>query len=340
LLKSDRLLGTGSYDPATGVYTVTGTLADVTAAAAALRFIPTRHQASLGQAVATDLSVQAQDSAGGTSPTLVIRVTAAATNTAPTVRNAASGQPLTPGAPVRLFTGLLLQDADAGQLETLTIQFSDPAIGTLSGAGPGHIDQATGAFTSTGTLAALTAEAGHLLFIAGQSAAGEAFETITINDGAGGVARDISVIVTSAGTPPDLPAAPQLLTGPPPANSVPANSVIVNPASANLLIGTNGRDAYFIDGNASGSHWDTLIGFTGADTVVLWGFEPGRSVLTWSDSDGPPGHAGRTLRVSIPSTGGTSSLTFAGLAASDTSRFAISAGRFNGLGYLSITAPP
>ncbi len=331
-------LGTGSYDPATGVYTVTGTLADVTAAAAALRFIPTRHQASLGQAVATDLSVQAQDSAGGTSPTLVIRVTAAATNTAPTVRNAAPGQPLTPGAPVRLFTGLLLQDADAGQLETLTIQFSDPAIGALSGAGPGHIDQATGAFTSTGTLAALTAEAGRLLFTAGQSATGEAFETITINDGAGGVARDISVIVTSAGTlptpPPDLPAAPQLFTGPP------ANSVIVNPASANLLAGTNGRDAYFIDGNASGSHWDTLIGFTGADTVVLWGFEPGRSVLTWSDSDGPPGHTGRTLRVSIPSTGGTSSLTFAGLAASDTSRFAISAGRFNGLGYLSITAPP
>jgi len=334
-LKSDRLLGAGSYDPATGVYTVTGTLADVTAAAAALRFIPTRHQASLGQAVATDLSVQAQDSAGGMSPTLVIRVTAAATNTVPTVRNAAPGQPVTPGAPVRLFTGLLLQDADAGQSETLTIQFSDPAIGTLSGAGPGHINPATGAFTSTGTPAALMAEAGRLLFTAGQSTAGEAFETITINDGAGGVARDISVIVTSASTPPSLPAAPQLLTGPPP-----TNSVIVNPASANLLAGTNGRDAYFIDGNASGSHWDTLVGFTGADTVVLWGFEPGRSVLTWSDSDGPPGHAGRTLRVSIPGTGGTSSLTFAGLAASDTNRFAISAGRFNGLGYLSITAPP
>jgi len=341
-------LGAGSYDPAMGVYTVTGTLADVTAAAAALRFIPTRHQANLGQTVPTDLSVQAQDSAGGMSPTLVIRVTAAATNTAPTVRNAAPGQPLTPGVPVRLFTGLLLQDADAGQSETLTIQFSDPAIGTLSGAGPGHIDPATGAFTSTGTLAALMAEAGRLLFTAGQSAAtgaaaagaaaAEAFETITINDGAGGIARDISVIVTSAGalpTPPGLPAVPQLFTGPPP-----ANSVIVNPASANLLTGTNGRDAYFIDGNASGSHWDTLIGFTGADTVVLWGFEPGRSVLTWLDSDGPPGHAGRTLRVSIPGTGGTNSLTFAGLAASDTNRFAISAGRFNGLGYLSITAPP
>jgi len=330
-------LGAGSYDPAAGVYTVTGTLADVTAAAA-LRFIPTRHQASLGQTVPTDLSVQAHDSAGGVSPTLVIRVTTAATNTVPTVRNAAPGQPVTPGAPVRLFTGLLLRDADAGQSETLTIQFSDPAIGTLSGAGPGHIDPATGAFTSTGTPAALMAEAGRLLFTAGHSAAAEAFETITINDGAGGTARDISVIVTSARalpTPlPDLPAAPQLFTGPPP-----ANSVIVNPASANLLAGTNGRDAYFIDGNASGSHWDTLIGFTGADTVVLWGFEPGRSVLTWSDSDGPPGHAGRTLRVSIPGTGGTSSLTFAGLAASDTNRFAISAGRFNGLGYLSITAP-
>lgn len=335
-------LGSGSYDPAAGVYTVTGSSAAVTAAAAALRFVPTLHQASLGQAVLTDLSVQVQDSAGGLSPAAVIHVTAAATDAMPVVRDAAPGQPITPGAPVSLFTSLMLQDADVGQLETLTIQFSDPAIGTLSGAGPGHIDPVTGAFGSTGTLGALTAEAGRLLFTAAsRSAAAEAFVTITVDDGAGGVARDTSAIVVLAGTragpPPVMPAVPppQLFIGP-----SPANLVAVNPAVANLLAGTSGRDAYFINGNASGPHWDTLTGFAGMDTVVLWGFQPGRSSLTWSDNDGPPGHAGRTLRASIPSTGGTSSITFAGLTASDTGRFAISTGRFGGLDYLSIVAPP
>ncbi len=83
-----------------------------------------------------------------------------------------------------------------------------------------------------------------------------------------------------------------------------------------------------------------MTGFAGADTVILWGFQPGRSSLTWSDGDGLAGHTGRTLRADIPSTGGTSSLTFAGLIASDTDRFAISTGRFNGLDYLSIVAPP
>ncbi len=335
-------LGAGSYDPAAGVYTVTGTSGAVTAAAAALRFVPTLHQASLGQAVLTDLSVQVQDSAGGLSPVAIVHVTAAATDAIPVVRDAAPGQPITPGAPVSLFTGLMLQDADAGQLETLTIQFSDPAIGVLSGAGPGRINPLTGAFSSTGTLGALTAEAGRLLFTAAsRSASAAAFVTITIDDGAGGVARDTSAILVSAGTraapPPVVPAVPpsQLFIGP-----SPANLVAVNPAVANLLIGTSGRDAYFIDGNASGSHWDTLTGFAGTDTVVLWGFQPGRSSLTWSDNDGSPGHAGRTLRANIPGTGGTSSITFAGLATSDTNRFAINTGRFGGLDYLSIVAAP
>ena len=295
----------------------------------------------------TDLSVQVQDSAGALSPSAVTRVTTVATNTAPVIYDAAPGQPVTPGAPTRLFTGLMLQDIDVGQSETLTIQFSDPTIGALSGTGPGRFDPATGTFTSTGTLASLTAEAGHLLFTAAsRSAVAEAFVTITIDDGAGGVARDTSVIDVSANTlsgpSPNTPAStfaptvpsPQLFIGP-----SPANLVIVGPAGANLLTGTSGRDAYFIDGNAPGSHWNTLTGFAGADTIVLWGFQPGRSLLTWSDNDGLPGHIGRTLRADMPGASGTDSLTFAGLAASDTDRFAISTDRFEGLDYLSITAP-
>jgi len=343
--------GTGRYDPATGVYTVTGAAAAVAAAAAALRFMPVRHQASLGQQIQTDLSVQVQDSTGAMSPVVAIRVTTAVTNTAPVIHDAAPGQPVNPGTPVRLFAGLMLQDADVGQVETLTIQFASPAIGMLSGTGPGRYDPAAGTFTSTGTLAALTAEAGRLLFTAGsRSTAAETPVTITLDDGAGGIARDTSVIAISASAlsgpllqvapvpaQPFAPAVPsaQLFIGP-----APATVVIVAPAGPSLLVGTGGRDAYFMDGNAAGPQWDTLTGFGGGDAIVLWGFQAGVSSFTWSDNDGPPSHTGRTLRADIPGTGSvTTSLTFAGAVTSDTDRFAVSTGRFDELGYLSIASP-
>jgi len=339
-------LGSGRYDTAAGVYTVTGTAGAVMAAAAALRLTLTRHQVSLGQQVQMDLSAQVRDSAGAASAAVVTHLVTVATNAAPVIRNAAPGQAVIPGVPVRLFTGLLLQDADTGQTETLTIQFADPGAGTLRSMGPGRYDPVSGLFTSTGTLAALMAEAAGLVFTAASRAiAAETLVTITIDDGAGGVARDTSSMMVLTGVPPpptdvaSLSARPlppavipaQLFTG-----SAPANLVVV-PAGSNLLTGTAGRDAYFVDGNAAAPQWDTLTGFSGGDTVVLWGFRGGNSAFTWSDDDGPSGHTGRTLRADIAGVGTvTTSLTFAAQVASATDRFAISTGRFNGLDYLSI----
>jgi fimbrial isopeptide formation D2 family protein len=338
-------LGTGRYDASTGMYTVTGTADAVTTAAAALRFVPTRHQTSLGQQVPTDFSVQVHDSAGAGGPATVTRVATAAVNTAPTVRNAAPGQAIVPGAQVRLFSGLLLQDPDAGQTEALAIQFANPAIGTLRGTGPGHYNPATGLFTSKGTLAALMAEAAGLVFNAGGPPS-ETFMTVTIDDGAGGVAQDTSTLTVSASTPSLLstnsgppPFAPTALPAPLFIGPAPANLVTV-PAGSSVLAGTAGRDAYFVDGNAAGLQWDALTGFGGGDAVVLWGFRAGISIFAWSDSDGPAGATGRTLRADIPGTGtATTSLSFTGRTANDTDRFAISIGRFNGVGFLSITSP-
>ncbi len=347
-------LGTGRYDMAAGIYTVTGTAGAVMAAAAALRLTPTRHQASLGQQVPMDLSAQIRDSAGATSPAVVIRLLTAATNTAPVIRNAAPGEAVIPGTPVRLFTGLLLQDADTGQTETLTIQFADPAMGTLRGMGPGRYDPVSGLFTSTGTLAALMAEAAGLVYTAASRAiAAETLVTITIDDGAGGVARDSRslMVLTGVPSPPTDPAnlsarplaptplAPTVVPAALFIGSAPANLVVV-PAGSNLLAGTAGRDAYFVDGNAGGPQWDPLTGFSGGDTVVLWGFRGGISTFTWSDDDGPSGHTGRTLRADIAGSGTvTTSLTFTGQVASATDRFAISTGRYNGLEFLAVTSP-
>ena len=334
--------GAGHYDASAGVYTVTGTADAVAAAAAALSFVPTRRQVSPGQQVPTDFSVQVRDSVGAGGPATVTRVATMAVNNAPSIRNAAPGQAILAGAQVRLFGGLLLQDPDMGQTETLTIRFANPAIGTLRGTGPGHYDPATGRFTSTGTLAALMAETAGLVFTGAQP--GETFMTVTIDDGAGGVAQDTSTLTVSASAPSMLPVGsaptpfaptalpPQLFIG-----SAPANCVAV-PAGSNVLAGTSGRDAYFVDGGA-GTQSDTLTGFSGGDAVVLWGFRAGISTFTWSD--GLAGAAGRTLRADIPGTGtAATSLSFAGRTASDTDRFAISLGRFNGLDFLSIMSPP
>ncbi len=335
-------LGAGRYDAAAGIYTVTGTADAVMAAAAALSFVPTRRQVSPGQQVLTDFSVQVRDSAGAGGPATVTRVAATAINTAPSVRNAAPGQMIFPGTQVRLFGGLLLQDPDVGQTETLTIRFANPAIGTLRGTGPGHYNPATGLFTSTGTLAALMAEAAGLVFNAGDQP-GDTLMTVTIDDGAGGIAQDTSMLTVSASAPSMLPVGsapppfaptalpPQLFVG-----SAPANLVAV-PAGSSVLAGTAGRDAYFVDG-AAGLQSDTLTGFGGGDAVVLWGFRAGISTFAWSNS--PAGAAGRILRADIPGTGAaTTSLNFAGRTANDTDRFAISLGRFNGLDFLSIVSP-
>ena len=335
-------LGIGRYDAAAGVYAVTGTADAVAAAAAALSFVPTRRQVSPGQQISTDFSVQVRDSAGAGGPATVTRVTAKAINTAPSIRNAAPGQAILPGTQTRLFGGLLLQDPDVNQTETLTIRLANPAIGTLRGTGTGRYDAATGLFTATGTLAALAAEVAGLVFTGAQP--GETSVTVNVDDGAGGVAQDASTLTVSPGTPSAVPISgapspfaptvlpPQLFIG-----SAPANIVAV-PVGSGVLAGTAGRDAYFVDGVA-GPQSSVLTGFGGGDAVVLWGFRAGISSFAWSD--GPAGTPGRTLRAYIPGTGvATASLSFAGRTASDTDRFAISFGRFNGLDFLSVVSPP
>ena len=251
---------------------------------------------------------------------------------------------MVPGAPVRLFSGLLLQDADVGQTETLTIRFADPAIGTLHGPGPGHYNAATGLFTSTGTVTALLNEAAGLVFAGARP--GETFVTVKVDDGAGGVAQDTSMITISAGIPSMLsaggvpaPFVPTMLPAQLFAGSAPVHAVAV-PAGSSLLAGTAGRDAYFVDGSAAGVQGDTLTGFGGGDAVVLWGFRAGVSTFAWSNTDGPAGTVGRTLRADFLGTSGaTTTLSFVGKTASDTDRFAVSTGRLDGVDYLSVVSP-
>ena len=100
-------LAGGSYDAATGVYTVSGTAASVTAALDGLVFTPTEYQASAGSKITTTFTIGVND---GVSPTV--------SNSATTVVATASA--LTTPGPVVAITGTDAL-AESGGITTTTI---------------------------------------------------------------------------------------------------------------------------------------------------------------------------------------------------------------------------
>jgi len=176
--------GAGSYDPATGVYAVTGSAAAVQDALRGLRFVPAHGQALVGALVETDLAVQVSDGAGSASATT--HATANGSNRPPAIAGGLAGQATTTTLGVLPFTGLHLSDPDAGGTGTLTIH-AQPGLGALRG-GLGAYDAAAGTYTARGTLDALTVDARGLVFT--PSAPGMATFAVTLDDGAGGIAQD------------------------------------------------------------------------------------------------------------------------------------------------------
>ena len=82
-------LGGGSYDSATGVYTVTGTDTAVSAAVDGLVFTPTAHQVAPGSSVTTTFTIQATDTAGGTTSNSTTTVWRTAVNDPPVITGTA-----------------------------------------------------------------------------------------------------------------------------------------------------------------------------------------------------------------------------------------------------------
>ena len=202
-------LGSGSYDATTGVYTVTGTDAAVTAAVDSLVFTPTAHEVPPGDSVGTTFTITATDTAGGTASNATTSVTATAVNDPPVIAGTVGGQTTTDGAAVSPFTGVSIGDVDIGQTETVTVALSDAANGTLSNLGTGSFNATTGVYTVTGTNAAVTAAFDGLVFTptAHQVAPGNTVTTgftITATDTAGGTSSNAttSVIATADNDPP------------------------------------------------------------------------------------------------------------------------------------------
>ena len=202
-------MGGGNYNADTGVFTDTGSASGVTSDLEALVFVPTPNQVALGQTVSTGFTITATDTAGlvaSDSATSVIATSSAA----PTIGNTVRAQALNDHATIRPFSGVVLQDQNAGQIETVTVMLSSPANGGLSHVGNGSYDPGTGLYTVSGSAATVTAALTGLVFspTAAEVGVGQTVTTgfiITDTDSAGLTTTDSTTsVVATAVIPPTI----------------------------------------------------------------------------------------------------------------------------------------
>ena len=152
------LSGTG-LSGAAGAYTLSGTAAAISSELDALVFKPV--DGVPNTAVTTTFTLSDKSSAYATatvdSTTTVIDTDPAG---APTISGTVAGQHTTSEATLEPFSGVTIADPNSGATDTLTISYS-AADGTLSGTG---LSGAAGAYTLSGTAAAISSELDALVF--------------------------------------------------------------------------------------------------------------------------------------------------------------------------------
>ena len=191
-----------------GVYTVSGTLAQVQAALRGLVFTPTAHQVTPGSTVTTGFTIAFNDGHGGTLSDSSTSVTVTAADDAPVIAGTAANQAVADYQASSPFAGVTVTDVDSGVNGiTATISFAgaNGAFTTASLQAAGFTGQ-NGSYHTIGgfSAAALQAALRQLVFqptsdqvTPGQSVATNF--TLTLDDQHGGVATDsnTSLVATS-----------------------------------------------------------------------------------------------------------------------------------------------
>ena len=138
----------------------------------------------------TVVSTADPNGAGTVTKTVSNTLTLVAPNTAPTITGTRAGQNATTTMQVHPFAGLVLADPDLSQLQTLTIQLANPALGTFAPPAQGSFNPMTGTFVVQGSIASVQAAARALLFSATGNRTGSEDFIVTLDDGAGGLTTD------------------------------------------------------------------------------------------------------------------------------------------------------
>jgi probable HAF family extracellular repeat protein len=193
----------GTYNAATGVYTISGTVASVTAALDGLTFTPTAHQVAPGSSVTTAFTISDDDGLA-TAADSTTTVIATALYNPPTITGAVAGQTLSGSDSDMPFSTVAISDPDNPPPDlTLTVTLSDPGFGTLSNLGGGYYDPATGVYTISCIAPALTAALDALTFNATEILGSETTTfTIGVTDGSNPTVFNSSTSVVATATGP------------------------------------------------------------------------------------------------------------------------------------------
>ncbi|WP_420382179.1 Ig-like domain-containing protein [Novosphingobium sp.] len=191
-----------------GVYSVTGSAAQVTAALQDLIFTPTAHQVAAGTSVMTGFTIAVADSAGQQTRDAVTTVVATAADDVPLIGGTQAGQATGDLQPLHPFADATLMDPDFGAMATVTITLTaaggapTDADGVLSGNGLTRLG--TGLYAlAAATVAAAQSALQKLLFTptAHQVAPGQAVTTgmtLAVSDGIGSRSDATTTVVATA----------------------------------------------------------------------------------------------------------------------------------------------
>jgi hypothetical protein len=279
-------LGTGSYDAATGVYSVIGSAAQVTAAVDALEFTPTEHQVAPGDTVTTDFTIAVTDTADATASDSTTSVVATAVNDPPAISHTVIALGVPDEASDTPFAGLIVTDLDVGHIDTVSAALASPAAGTLSNLSGGSFDAATGVYTVSGRPAEVTTALDALVFTPVAPASGYLGTTgFTVGvTGPGGSDSNDTVSVTAVQQVLGLALVPfgNIAISVSPdgtgfATATPDDTneaVVSDPAGATGYALPAGYQALYAGGGANVVLFDdgvggaVLVGNTGNDTVI------------------------------------------------------------------------
>ncbi|CAO3383439.1 hypothetical protein [Azospirillum argentinense] len=112
------------------------------------------------------------------------------------------------------------------------------------------------------------------------------------------------------------------------------DDVLDGGTGSNFLTGGAGRDTFFVDGRAGKPVWSTVTDLEVGESVTVWGWQDGRSTLSWSEMNGAVGYKGATAQIDIDGDGRIdASLTLTG---KSIGAVATMPGTVQGNGYLAL----
>ena len=144
--------GTATYTTGTGVWTITGTVAQVNAALALVAFTPATNN-DVDATIATQ--IRDQNNAGPVNGAITLDVTPV--NDAPGASNLTQTKTYTEGAASVALDDIVVSEVDTGEAITATLTLSNTAAGLLTTSGTATYTGGTGVWTITGTVAQVNA---------------------------------------------------------------------------------------------------------------------------------------------------------------------------------------